>query len=253
MQGLYKRSCPTRKGLKMSNLVSNLVQTKKVGSNTQKSILMYMADKASDDGTGIWVSKKNMAADLEMAIRTLQTNIRDMVSSGIITEAGQKKHKNGYTVDYTLNLERIGTLQNTREPHAIAAPMQEMHPYPRSTCTRTHAGDAPKPLIEPSIELNNIKEILSAWLVEDNAAESFIKYRKQIKKPLTVTAAQRLANKLRLIFIADGSPEDALATAEEKGWQSIEPDWYFGSLFGKDSVEYKQAMAKIREVIREIN
>ena len=70
MQGLYKRSCPTRKGLKMSNLVSNLVQTKKVGSNTQKSILMYMADKASDDGTGIWVSKKNMAADLEMAIRT---------------------------------------------------------------------------------------------------------------------------------------------------------------------------------------
>ena len=73
----------------MSNLVSNLVQTKKVGSNTQKSILMYMADKASDDGSGIWVSK-NMAADLEMAIRTLQTNIKDMVSAGIITEAGQK-------------------------------------------------------------------------------------------------------------------------------------------------------------------
>ena len=51
---------------------------------------MYMADKASDDGSGIWVSKKNMAADLEMAIRTLQTNIKDMVSAGIITEAGQK-------------------------------------------------------------------------------------------------------------------------------------------------------------------
>ena len=77
----------------MSNLVSNLVQTKKVGSNTQKSILMYMADKASDDGSGIWVSKKNMAADLEMAIRTMQTNIRDMVSAGIISEAGQKKQK----------------------------------------------------------------------------------------------------------------------------------------------------------------
>ena len=253
MQGLYKGSCPTRKGLKMSNLVSNLVQTKKVGSNTQKSILMYMADKASDDGSGIWVSKKNMAADLEMAIRTLQTNIRDMVSSGIISEAGQKKHKNGYTVDYSINLERIGTLQNTREHHATPAPLHQMHPYPRSTCTPTPAPDAPKPLIEPSKEPNNIDKILSQWVIEDHARESFIQYRKQIKKPLTVTAAQRLSNKLRLIFIADGSPEDALATAEEKGWQSIEPDWYFGSLFGKDSVEYKQAMAKIREVIREIN
>ena len=253
MQGLYNRSCPKRKGLKMSNLVSNLVQTKKIGSNTQKSILMYMADKASDDGSGIWVSKKNMAADLEMAIRTLQTNIRDMVSDGIITEAGQKKHKNGYTVDYTINLERVGTLQNTREYHAVAAPLQEMHPYPRRSCTPTPASAAPKPSLEPSIEPYNIKEILSKWVVEDNAAESFIKYRKQIKRPLTVTAAKRLANKLRLIFIGGGEPEDALATIEEKGWQSIEPDWYFGSLFGKDSVEYKQAMATIREVRKEIN
>ena len=45
----------------MSNLVSNLIQTKKVGSLTKKAILMYMADKASDDGSGIWVSKANMA------------------------------------------------------------------------------------------------------------------------------------------------------------------------------------------------
>ena len=45
----------------MSNKISNLVQTKKIGSLTKKAILMYMADKASDDGSGIWVSKKNMA------------------------------------------------------------------------------------------------------------------------------------------------------------------------------------------------
>ena len=121
----------------MSNLVSNLVQTKKVGSNTQKSILMYMADKASDDGSGIWVSKKNMAADLEMAIRTLQTNIRDMVSAGIITEAGQK-HKNGYTVDYTINLERVGTYRT------LGNTMQHLHPCMK--CTPTHVAPAPLPL-----------------------------------------------------------------------------------------------------------
>ena len=86
--------------------------------------------------------------------------------------------------------------------------------------------------------------------MEEDAAESFINYRKSIKKPITETAAKRLSEKLRFIFVGGGEPKDALAMAEEKGWQSIEPDWYFGSLFGKDSVEYKQAMATIREVIR---
>ncbi len=238
----------------MSNLVSNLVQTKRIGSSTQKAILMYMADKASDDGSGIWVSKKNMAADLEMAIRTLQTNMRDMVSSGLISEAGQKKCKTGYTIDYSLNLERIGTLQNTREHYAVSAPLHQMHPYPRSKCTPTPASAAPKPSLEPSLEpYNKIKHTLSTWLKEDDAAESFINYRKQIKKPLTETGAKRLSEKLRFIFVGGGEPKDALEMAEEKGWQSIEPDWYFGSLFGKDSLEYKQAMDKIRQVIREIN
>jgi len=238
----------------LSNLVSNLVQTKRIGSTTQKAILMYMADKASDDGSGIWVSKKNMAADLEMAIRTLQTNMRDMVSLGLISEAGQKKCKTGYTIDYSLNLERIGTLENTREPHAIAAPMQEMHPYPRSTCTPTHAGDAPKPSLEPSIKpYISVRTILCEWLVEENSADSFIKYRKGIKKELTETAAKRLAEKLRYIFVGGGTPEDALAMCEEKGWQSIEPDWYFGTLFGKDSLEYKKAMERILEVKKGIN
>ena len=89
--------------------------------------------------------------------------------------------------------------------------------------------------------------------MEEDAAESFINYRKSIKKPLTETAAKRLSEKLRFIFVGGGEPKDALAMAEEKGWQSIEPDWYFNSLYGKDSVEYKQAMATIREVIKEIN
>ena len=62
-----------------------------------------------------------------------------------------------------------------------------------------------------------------------------------------------MSEKLRFIFVGGGEPKDALAMAEEKGWQSIEPDWYFNSLYGKDSVEYKQAMATIREVIKEIN
>ena len=73
----------------MSNKISNLVQTKKIGSLTKKAILMYMADKASDDGSGIWVSKKNMAADLEMTDRAVRIHIKDMIAMGGLVEAGQ--------------------------------------------------------------------------------------------------------------------------------------------------------------------
>ena len=79
----------------MSNKISNLVQTKKIGSLTKKAILMYMADKASDDGSGIWVSKKNMAADLEMTDRAVRIHIKDRIAMGVLVEAGQRQCKTG--------------------------------------------------------------------------------------------------------------------------------------------------------------
>ena len=132
----------------MSNFVSTLCQRKKAGSQVKKAILMYMADKASDDGSGIWVSKANMAADLEMGVRTVQENIKQMIAMGVIIKAGERECKSGYTVDYTLNLDVIRTLENTRE----AAPLRQPHPYPCENRTPPPATAAPKPSIEPSIE-----------------------------------------------------------------------------------------------------
>lgn len=143
----------------MSNKVSHLIQTKKIGSPTKKAIMMYMADKASDDGTGIWVSKPNMAADLELSIRALQTNIASLVSEQLIAENGQRKIKQGYTVDYAIRLEMVSCLPSTRTP-AADAPLQEMQVYPRTECTPTPAADAVKPSKEPSSEplLNELEE-----------------------------------------------------------------------------------------------
>lgn len=146
----------------MSNKVSAFLQTKKFGSPIKKAIMMYMADRASDDGKGIWVSKSNMAADLEMSIRTLQTNMRSLLKNCYIYEDGKKQCKNGYTVNYGICLECCLFLDSTRgEPHAVdiaikkleeQEPPQEMQGYPRSRCTPTPAADAPKPSIEPSKE-----------------------------------------------------------------------------------------------------
>ena len=136
----------------MSNKISNLVQTKKIGSLTKKAILMYMADKASDDGPGIWVSKKNMAADLEMTDRAVRIHIKDMIAMGVLIEAGQRQCKTGYTVDYTINVDVVGSLGSTREATEQHAPLNDVHPYPCMIFTPTPEPRSPKPSIEPSIE-----------------------------------------------------------------------------------------------------
>lgn len=72
-----------------------------------------------------------------------------------------------------------------------------------------------------------IYETLCDWASPD-AVASFIAYRKQTKgKALTLTAAKRLASNLKEIFNAGGDTDDALGLAEERGWQSIKPEWYF--------------------------
>jgi hypothetical protein len=42
-----------------------------------------------------------------------------------------------------------------------------------------------------------------------------------------VTAAKRQALQLEKIFQGQGDTDDALGMAEERGWQSVQADWYF--------------------------
>ncbi|WP_171178635.1 hypothetical protein [Ruegeria sp. HKCCD8929] len=132
----------------MSNEVHTLVKRRVVGSQTMKSVLLYMADAASDDGSGIWVSKANMALDLEFkSKRTVQTAIADMLAKGLVKEVGQRKHHHGYTIEYQINLSAVAGLPETRPSlternqrgagnapvaqnvgGAGDAPVQEVHP-----------------------------------------------------------------------------------------------------------------------------
>ena len=61
-----------------------------------------------------------------------------------------------------------------------------------------------------------------------SAADSFTAWRKRIRKPLTETAAIRVAKQLAAITAAGGDADDALGMAEEHGWQTIKGEWYFG-------------------------
>ena len=104
----------------MSNEVTALVKKRRVGSPTRKCVLMYFADCASDDGTGIWTSKSNVAADLEMSKRTVQNCVEDLIGSGLVREVGQRKCAHGFTVEYCLDLAALQNLSSTRDRNESA-------------------------------------------------------------------------------------------------------------------------------------
>lgn len=98
----------------MSNLVSSAVQRRVAGSALRKAVLLYMADKAADDGTGIWASKVTMGADLEVSDRAIRLAVAALLDAGIIAEVGKRTRRNGYTVEYAINLDAIESLPPTR-------------------------------------------------------------------------------------------------------------------------------------------
>lgn len=62
---------------------------------------------------------------------------------------------------------------------------------------------------------------------DNDAVDSFIKWRKAIRKPLTERAAVMIAATLRQINAEGGDATEALDLAQEHGWQTIKPDWYW--------------------------
>ena len=94
--------------------LTSLVYRRQIGSAVRKSVLLYMADKASEDGTGIWASKTRIAKETEVSLATVKRCIREFLSEGILTAAGTKPSKHGDTIDYTLNIAVLEGLEIIR-------------------------------------------------------------------------------------------------------------------------------------------
>lgn len=94
----------------MSNHVSSQVYKRKLGSATRKAVMVLLADKASDDGGGIWASKQRMADELDMSKQTVINTIKAFISEGLLEEVGRRKCPNGFTILYAINLDAIAEL-----------------------------------------------------------------------------------------------------------------------------------------------
>jgi biotin operon repressor len=94
----------------MSKHLVSLVYRKKIGSMMRKAVLSYMADRANDDGSGVWCSKGTIANEIEASRQGVITTIRSLVDDGLLIEDGQRKCQNGFTVEYRIDVKKLNAL-----------------------------------------------------------------------------------------------------------------------------------------------
>lgn len=94
----------------MSNHLISEVYKRKVGSLARKALMVLLADKASDDGSGIWASKLRMADELGATKQTVLNTLKSLMDDGLIREVGTRPCARGYTVEYAINPDALRAL-----------------------------------------------------------------------------------------------------------------------------------------------
>ena len=118
----------------MSWRIANECAERRFGSAARKQIIMFLADKASDDGSGIWCSKGTIQRHTELGESTVKRTINDFLREGILIETGQRRCQNGYTVIYRIVLTRISQLESTAEPDIeTGVTVDPVHGGPQTT------------------------------------------------------------------------------------------------------------------------
>lgn len=92
-------------------------------------VLLVLADKANDDGTGAWPSVRTIAREARMSVRAVQYSLRRLELAGAIVATGSSGH--GTTVYAVLTA-----------PPANSAPVQ--------STTEIVSDFAPEPSVKPS-------------------------------------------------------------------------------------------------------
>lgn len=223
----------------MSHKVTTLVYSRKAGSAVRKAILAYMADRASDDGSGVWASKQTIADDLECGRSTVIRVCNEFVSEGILIETGTRKCANGATIEYRINMAAVSALETIEKrgkpsqsgtsldvdpSQSGTPPVPERDPKPSQSGTQT--------TLEPSMNQERPKGLLSSG---DDVTAAFEAYNQSAQeagwpeaKVLSKARRAALRNRLREVGGIDGW-HDALAKARasplctgdnDRGWKA---------------------------------
>jgi hypothetical protein len=137
----------------MSRKLVTLVYERRIGSMMRKAVLAYMADRANDDGTGIWVSKKRIAREIEASRSGVIVVIKSLVADGILLDNGIINGRS--THDYTIDVRTLRNLPVANEDDQGCAeidtpPVQKttggVHPVDRGCPPDRHEPSFNRPL-----------------------------------------------------------------------------------------------------------
>lgn len=210
-------------------------------------VLIALADHADDQGR-CYPSINRLASRTKLSGRGVQKVISRLIEKGFVTVtpcAGQGG-ANLYTVT------------STPEPRS---PLNDVHPRTTFATPLNHVRETPEPrspkpsrtIIEPSDVIPQASPVgILSTVVSPRMAQSFVALRSKMKKPVNDIAAERLAKSLQKIADQGGDPEDALGLCQEKGWQSIKPEWYFKDIRNEQSSRSQPRAAAQSDAFRDL-
>lgn len=196
-------------------------------------VLLVLAD-CHNPSRGCFPSQSYLREACEMSNGALNSNLGKLAEKGLVERERRGNSATGgrASTRYILGFEKgltpeSGDKVNSGEPETRGGLTPE-------SGVVNSGGPEIEPVREPvkrkePVSKSGVSEALEVW-ASPEAVASFIAYRRGHKsKALTLTAAKRLANNLQEIFNAGFDPSDALGLAEERGWASVQPDWYFNA------------------------
>lgn len=94
----------------MSWKIQAIVGERVCGSITRKMVLLNMASRANDDGTGVYASLPMIAGWCEVDARTVRRIVRDLEAEGLIVQCGWKTVRNGQINEWRVEVSAVEQL-----------------------------------------------------------------------------------------------------------------------------------------------
>jgi hypothetical protein len=121
----------------LSNRLISETYRRDLRTPMRKGVMALLADKADDDGTGIYASKQTMADELCCSKQAMLDTIKAFIAEGLLIEVGHRRVANGFTVEYGIVVAALEAL-----------PMVKSHADRLARQSGTLTGQRPAPVNE---------------------------------------------------------------------------------------------------------
>lgn len=220
----------------MSNHLISTAYKRNLKTAMRKAVMVLLADKASDDGRGIYASKQTMADELCTSKQTVITVIKELQAEGLLKAVGKNKITAGYTVEYAINVAKLESLplvkchadrQSRGFTGQEALPVKEDDQTSQAALldqSSSFTQTLPEPPSNHDAKASNRrgKHFPKPDGVEQDIWNDFLDHRKAKRAPLSNTA---LAAIEREAAKAGWPLNDALAEIVARNWQSFKAEW----------------------------